>query len=84
MRTTVDLPPDVLRAAKVRAAERGESLKVLLTRAITYEVGNLAVDSTERVQLPLISSPRPGSGDIQNVDIEQALSDEDADKHRSR
>jgi hypothetical protein len=34
MRTTVELPPHVMRAAKARSAERGESLKTLLTRAV--------------------------------------------------
>jgi hypothetical protein len=29
MRTTIDLPPELMHAAKVKAAQRGESLKKL-------------------------------------------------------
>ena len=38
MRTTVVLPPDLLRQAKIRAAERGESLKSFMTRAADAEL----------------------------------------------
>jgi predicted HicB family RNase H-like nuclease len=39
MRTTIDLPPTLMRAAKARAAEHGESLKDLVNRAVAHEVG---------------------------------------------
>jgi hypothetical protein len=39
MRTVIDLPTDLMQAAKVKAAERGESLKDLVTRAIAHETG---------------------------------------------
>jgi hypothetical protein len=32
MRTTIDMPPTLMRAAKSRAAEHGESLKDLVNR----------------------------------------------------
>jgi hypothetical protein len=38
VRTTVDLPADLVHAAKVRAALRGGSLKELFERAIVHEV----------------------------------------------
>ena len=39
MRTTVDMPPTLMRAAKARAAEHGESLKDLVNRAVAHELG---------------------------------------------
>lgn len=39
MRTTVMLPPELLRAAKAQAAQRGETFKALVTRAIENELG---------------------------------------------
>ena len=39
MRTTVELPPELMRAAKARAAEQGESLKDWLTRAVAGALG---------------------------------------------
>src|SRR5580765_3417696 len=39
MRTTVELPPELMRAAKARSAELGESLKSLFARAVAAELG---------------------------------------------
>jgi len=57
MRTTIDMPPTLMRAAKARAAERGESLKDLVNRAVAHEVGLPATlrGKTGRVTLPLIA-----------------------------
>lgn len=59
MRTTVELAPDLLRLAKSRSAERGESLKSLLTRAVAAEVGQAAPDARPRprMTLPLFGDP---------------------------
>ena len=59
MRTTVDLPPDLFRKAKARAAQRGETLKALLTRAVAADLGE-AHDrpaARTRVELPLFGDP---------------------------
>ena len=56
MRTTVELPRELLRRAKACAAERGETLKTLLTRAVATELGRTgAAEPPEprRVELPL-------------------------------
>src|SRR5262249_4822280 len=42
MRTTVELPPELMKKAKAQAAARGESLKTLLTRAVASELGRSA------------------------------------------
>lgn len=85
MRTTVELPPELLRAAKARAAESGESLKALLTRAVSAEL-HTAADlprRRSRVQLPLFGSKGPRVS-LTNADLEQALAETDLSQHTRR
>jgi hypothetical protein len=74
MRTTVEIPPDLMRAAKARAAESGESLKSLLTRAVAAELGVAAGRRAPaaRVKLPLFGSAGPPVH-LSNADLERAL-----------
>lgn len=82
MRTTVQLPEELLRAAKAVAAARGETLKDFLTRAVTHELGNVpAMRSGSRVQLPLVRSARPSTVDLSNAEIEAVFAAEDAEKY---
>ncbi|HKW01404.1 MAG TPA: hypothetical protein VJN96_16385 [Vicinamibacterales bacterium] len=80
MRTTVELPPDLMRAAKARSAELGESLKSLFERAVAAEL-NSEYDRPRargRVRLPLIVGAggrvNPSSGDLA-----RALADADVE-----
>lgn len=57
MRTTVDLPDELMRAAKARAATRGESLKELFERAVSTEIGR--PQQGRRVSFPLVKSTGP-------------------------
>jgi hypothetical protein len=59
MRTTIELPPALLRKAKARAAQRGETLKAFLTRAVAAELGEsrLPPSARARVVLPLVGDP---------------------------
>src|SRR5689334_19044258 len=80
MRTTVELPPALMRAAKARSAERGESLKALLTRAVEAELGGAPAAPGHRrpMILPLFGS---ATGPLVNVtpeQLERALADGDA------
>jgi hypothetical protein len=85
MRTTVDLPDELLRAVKTRAAQRGERLRDLFTRALAHEVGlPLGRREGARVELPLIGSDHDPKVDVTNADIEAALSAEDAEKYDGR
>lgn len=78
MRTTVDLPDGLVRAARVRAAESDETLKEIFTRALTRE---LASPTTKRRgELPLIGSRRRGTVQIGPGDLEQVLIDDDIDR----
>jgi hypothetical protein len=83
MRTTIDLPPTLMRAAKARAAEHGESLKDLVNRAVAHEIGLPAAPKGKsgRVILPLIARDATPSVLITNEDIADALDDEDVERH---
>jgi hypothetical protein len=83
MRTTIDMPTSLMRAAKTRAAEQGESLKDLFNRAIAHEVGLPATPQgkTGRVTLPLIGHDAAPTVLVTNDDIEAALEAEDIERY---
>jgi hypothetical protein len=85
MRTTVDLSDDLMRAAKTQAAERGERLKDLFTRALARELG-LPTGRREgtQVRLPLVGRDAEPRVDVTNVDIEAALRTEEAERYAAR
>jgi len=80
MRTTIDLPTNLFRRAKARAAERGETLKSLVTRALAVELGHAEESRTTRarVVLPLFGRPGGPTVKLRNVDLERALAHDDA------
>lgn len=84
MRTTVDLPEELMRAAKAEAAQRGERLRDLFARAVANELRvDAAQPSRKKVTLPLIrgSSPRRT---LTSADIEAVLAAEDAERYGLR
>jgi hypothetical protein len=86
MRTTVELPPELMRQAKARAAAQAESLKTFLTRAVASELGksrNLNETGT-RVHLPLFGSRGKKPVGITGLDIARALAEDDAQSRRRR
>lgn len=78
----MELPDGVLRRAKARAAERGESLKKLLTRAVLGELESeeAGSDTRQRVRLPLFGAARGPRVHVTSEDLAGALSDADAAK----
>jgi hypothetical protein len=86
MRTTSDMPPSLMRAAKARAAEHGESLKDLVNRAVAHEVGLPATPEGKRgrVALPLIARDARPTVLITNEDIADALDAEDIERHAAQ
>jgi hypothetical protein len=86
MRTTIDLPPALLRAAKARAAEHGESLKDLVNRAVAHEVGlpSAPKGKSGRVMLPLIARDAAPTVLVSNEDIADAFGDEDAERYAAQ
>jgi hypothetical protein len=85
MRTTIEMPPTLMRAAKARAAEEGESLKDLVNRAVAREVGLPAAprEKAGRVTLPLIGRDNTSAVLITNDDIADALNAEDVERFAS-
>jgi hypothetical protein len=84
MRTTIDLPSDLMHAAKVRAAQRGESLKDLFTRAVAHEVGNPGRDRPAgRVRFPLIGQDSEPRVAVSYDDIAAALAADETERYGS-
>lgn len=79
MRTTVELPPDLMRAAKARSAESGESLKTLLTRAVAAELDTQVARRGQktRMTLPLFGGSSGPRVRVSTADLERALADAD-------
>jgi hypothetical protein len=79
MRTTIEFPLALMRAAKAQSATRGESLRALLTRAVEAELGHRVAPATgRRLELPLFGQADAPKIALSNIDLERALSDEDA------
>jgi hypothetical protein len=82
MRTTLDLPPDLMRAAKIKAAQRGESLKDLFTRAIAHEVSSPGrARPAGRLAFPLIGRDEDPRVEITSEDIAAAIEAEDIERY---
>jgi len=73
MRTTIDLPDNLFRQAKSKAALRGKTLKEFVQTAIEKEVSAKVSKSSFRVKLPLIKSKKPKSLSLTNTEIEDLL-----------
>ena len=73
MRTTIDLPNDLFRQVKSKAALRGETLKEFVRSAIEKEISVEAPASSFRVKLPLIKSKKPKTLSLTNAEIENLL-----------
>jgi hypothetical protein len=85
MRTTIDVPDVLMRAAKARAAQQGESLKDLVSRALARELGlpSMPRRKTGRVALPLIAREASPAVLVTNDDIAAALEADDVDRYSS-
>jgi plasmid stability protein len=82
MRTTIDLPSDLMQAAKVRAAQRGESLKDLFTRAIAHEVSSPGRGRPAgRVTFPLVGQDREPRVEVTNAGIAAVFEAEDVERY---
>ena len=72
MRTTVDLPDELLRRAKSKSALLGVPLKTYISSALERELESPATRRVKprRAKLPLIRSKKPGILRLTNADIE--------------
>jgi hypothetical protein len=89
MRTTIDLPDDLFRKVKARAALDGLKLKDLVTRyverglASTVAAPPNGVSVRKRSPLPIIPEFATGKPipTLTNSDLYQILEDEDAERY---
>ena len=78
MRTTIELPVELFRKVKARAASRGESLKSLITRAVAAEIDHeQRAAPGGRMSLPLFGNPKGRRVDVRASDIARALAADD-------
>lgn len=73
MRTTIDLPNDLFRQVKSKAALRGKTLKEFVRVAVEREIAVETPASSYRVKLPLIKSKKPKTLSLTNAEIENLL-----------
>lgn len=85
MRTTVDLPDDLLMRAKITAVQRGVTLRELIGSALARDLsaGQQTPDRPRRVRFPLFSSQQPGKLQLTNADLARAEGEEDERRHGS-
>jgi len=78
MRTTLDLPDELLKRSKIEAVERGITLRELVSTALAKEVGpGPSAAARRRIHFPIFSSRQPGSLELSNADIARAEDEED-------
>jgi plasmid stability protein len=84
MKTTLDLPDELMRAIKVRAAQQDRKIKdvvtELLKRGLTQAEGGPTVTPAQRVTLPLVQCEHPARPDREMTPdrVAAALLDQEA------
>jgi hypothetical protein len=73
MRTTVDIPDSLYRRLKGKAAREGRTVKQLILRGVKTELKGTARRRPNLVSSPLIRSKHPGSLDLDNAKIYDAI-----------
>ncbi len=69
MRTTIDIPDDVYRKLKVKAAHEGVAVRRIVLRSIHREISHPPETSLRRLTEPILKSYAPGSIRIDNEQI---------------
>ena len=77
MKTTLDLPDDLMREVKVLAAQNDRKLKDLLAELLRNGMSKSKNTSSapirNRISLPLVDCGKPGGIDLSSEQIDQAL-----------
>jgi hypothetical protein len=82
MRTTLDLPDELLREAKITAVRRRTTLRALVKQALARELGTGGEGpARKRARLPIFHSRAPGTLDVTSEDLAGLESREDARRH---
>lgn len=69
MRTTLDIPDEIYRRLKVKAAVKGETFRQIALRGFLREIDEQAPTPLPRLSEPILKSYAPGSIDIDNERI---------------
>lgn len=79
MRTTLDLPNELLKRAKIEAVQRGTSLRELVGAALERELTQPSPlrPMRTRTRFPIFDSKAPGSLRLTNATIARLEADED-------
>jgi hypothetical protein len=80
MRTTLDLPDELLKRAKIEAVHRGTSLRELVGAALARELRQPSEPkpTRKRAHFPIFDSKAPGALRLTNTEIADLEADEDA------
>jgi hypothetical protein len=83
MRTTFDLPDELLKRAKIAAVERGTSLRSLVGAALERELGRAASAKPprRRARFPIFDSKAPGALRLEAAGVARLERDEDRRRH---
>lgn len=83
MRTTLDLPDELLKRAKIKAVERGTSLRELVGAALEHELNRPSEPKPmrKRARFPIFDSKAPGALRLTNAEIAKLEGDEDHRRH---
>lgn len=74
MRTTVDIPDQMYRRLKSRAASEGRTAKELILRGVEQVLAREHRTPNRRVTLPIVASKRPGAVVLDNARIYEVIS----------
>jgi len=71
MRTTIDIPDEMYRELKVKAATEGQTVREIALRGIQRELEEGEKRPVQKLKLPLIHSSRPGTLELTNEQIDE-------------
>ncbi|HTY83192.1 MAG TPA: hypothetical protein VMB19_03190 [Silvibacterium sp.] len=71
MRTTIDIPDEMYRELKVKAATGGQTVREIALRGIQRELEEGEKRPVQKLKLPLIHSSRPGTLELTNEQIDE-------------
>ena len=69
MRTTIDIPDDIYRRLKMKAAGEGQTVRQIVLGAIQHEIEQVPARAVKRLAQPILKSHAPGSIRIDNEQI---------------
>jgi plasmid stability protein len=69
MRTTLDIPDQVYRRLKIKAAVEGQTVREIALRGILREIDGASTKPVRRLTAPVLKSYAPGSIRVDNEQI---------------